>query len=687
MDVLNDFLYQVFDTPMNHQDFIKGSDVVLDRVFDHPLLIDNIVFHHSYRHFFGIFASPQMFQQRSQDLLMSPCFELIHMFGTSGFASIEKYQTFIASIKNQLSDKEFRKTYVFTKLGERRGVTFSRTSMKQNVLLFFVNLPKLAPLPPKENTNPITNKRVILSTPCQTPLDVIMNDRQFIMKLFQRPVLAIHCQTPVNIINALITCLPANVLILDLTGSLPNEQVKAVCYPVQHQIYHMLPVIASMFILVSNALHPPVKSLSQNKQASLYYMRAWDANELEENLPTFTSEYSRILTNMPCSLPTSTPLPMYRVYDMIETPNVPAHLNTHVLKGKHSSQDQFTTGARVTTYTPATQCTQCFTHIVDHLGEIPTSDIYKLAIMNRIPLSHITSPIKLTYICAPLFSQAMFQNVWRAHIHSPADNVIFYYEFLYSYFERLPHTKQLIPSYSSEPTKTTLALLDNRENPLSVTSILVALTNIATPMSCHVFTSAKAVSYYKQYLGHLNVNIIDYPDLNIAHFNIDVYNQILKSPKFWKTLQDTGAEKVIIIQDDGILARPGIEDLIPSWDYIGAPWADVPGNEYIRDNFNPELVGNGGFSVRNIAKCRHITETYENEKYQLFFQNLVEIPEDVYFTMLMIKEKFSIAPRDIAAQLSSEQVLDARSLGFHKPWAYSDRSALQRFFTSFLPAL
>ena len=680
MDVLNDFLFHVFDKPMDPHEFIKGSDVILDRVFDHPLLIENAIFHYSYRHFFGIFASPTMFQQRAADTLASPCFEFIHIFGTS----VEKYPTFIATIKNHLTNKEFRKTFVFTKLGERRGVPFNRTRSKQNVLLFFVNLPKPHP-PPTNNINPITKKRVIYPSPCSSFQDVIMNDRQFLMKFLQRPVIVVHCQTPVTILNALIKCLPPNVLILDLTESLPANQLEAVCYPIQHHLYQMLPAIASIFILVSNALHPPVKSLTQNNQSSIYYMRAWDAIELEENLPTFNGEYCRILTNMPSSLPTS-PLPVYRVYDIIEnTPSSPGGgASTHIIKGKRSSIKQDTAGCRVTTYTPTISMSQPFTHIVDDYGEIPTPDIYKLAITNKIKASNITTAINIGSICAPLFSLAMFQNIWRAHLASPLDNVVLFYEFLHSYFERVPKIRQHIPAFSAEPTKTTLVLLDNRENPLSVISIMIALTNITSPMTCHVFTNNKSLPYYKQHLAHLNVNVIDYPDLNIAHFNIDVYNQILKSTKFWQTLKGSGVDKVIIIQDDGVLARPGIEALLPAWDYIGAPWADVPGNEYIRDNFNAELVGNGGFSTRDVAKCLHITEKYEDAKHQLFFQNLVEIPEDVYFVMSMVKEGFKIAPRAIAGKLSSEQVLDNRSLGFHKPWAYTDRASLQHFLACLL---
>jgi hypothetical protein len=355
--------------------------------------------------------------------------------------------------------------------------------------------------------------------------------------------------------------------------------------------------------------------------------------------------------------------------------------------GKHSKlpdEDAATESRRVTVFSGASSTG--VTHIVDTAGEIPLDMLYTLAIKNDIPAKNITrqTPMSSSIYCAPLFSAAMFTKVWQAHLDSnqqKPNNVIIYYEFLYSYFDRASFPQA---SFSATPTKTTLALIDSRENPLSVISVIIALHNIRSPMTCHLFTNTQAFPYYAKYLSHLNVKVLKYPALDTAHFDIDVYNSVLKSPQFWKTLQNAGATKVVIIQDDGIMARPGVEDIIEPWDYIGAPWADAPGNEYIRDKITRDLVGNGGFSARDIAKCLHITEKYEEEKHQLFYQNLVEIPEDVYFVAGMKKEGYKIAPRDIASRFSSEQTLDPRAIGFHKPWAYSDQSTVKAFLAGYL---
>lgn len=691
MDVLTGFLFQVFDAPMDPDMFIKGNDVVLDRVFEHPLLTENIIFHHTYKYFFGIFASPLMFQQRNRsDILASPCFEILHMFGAPKAAD---YPTYINSIKEQTQTRDFKKMYVYTKLAERAGMHFDRSIMTQNALIFFVNN-HAAIAAQSDNTlsNPITNKRAMGSVTGST-LDAIMSDKQFILKLLQRSVIAVDCPMPVHILNALVKLFSSSPpLVLDLSRSLNPDQVATFCYSTTPELYNMLPIVSDTFILISDARHPPYKSLSQNKKHSFYYMRAWSYTiDLRENLLTFAEQYHRTLTSILTSPPAGSTL-IYRVYDILDVfPRSPLSTNaqTHVLIGKHSKisdEDASTESRRVTVFSGATASTTGVTHIVDTAGEIPVDMLYTLAIKNNIPVKNITTqtPMSSSIYCAPLFSAAMFTQVWKAHLDSnqqKPNNAITYYEFLYSYFDRTSFTQA---SFSTTPTKTTIALIDSRENPLSVISVIIALHNIRSPMTCHLFTSTQALPYYSKYLSHLNVKVLQYPALDTAHFDIDVYNSVLKSTQFWKTLKNTGAQKVIIIQDDGIMARPGVEDLIEPWDFIGAPWADAPGNEYIRDNITRDLVGNGGFSARDIAKCLLITEKYEEEKHHLFYQNLVEIPEDVYFVAGMKKEGYKIAPREIAAQFSSEQTLDPRAVGFHKPWAYSDQATVKGFLAGYL---
>ncbi|KAG1678807.1 hypothetical protein FOA52_012847 [Chlamydomonas sp. UWO 241] len=85
---------------------------------------------------------------------------------------------------------------------------------------------------------------------------------------------------------------------------------------------------------------------------------------------------------------------------------------------------------------------------------------------------------------------------------------------------------------------------------------------------------------------------------NQADIDIPAYNHLLKSPDFWRKMAP--AEKCLIFQTDSIILTQGIDEFL-SYDYIGAPWhkANERWDEISKNS--PEGVGNGGFSVRDVA--------------------------------------------------------------------------------------
>lgn len=150
----------------------------------------------------------------------------------------------------------------------------------------------------------------------------------------------------------------------------------------------------------------------------------------------------------------------------------------------------------------------------------------------------------------------------------------------------------------------------------------------------------------------------------------------------WRYLEERGYKKALIVQDDGFLLKRGIERFL-EWDYVGAPWADTRANEYIKHNINPELVGNGGLSIRSVDKMREVCEKYVLEKRELFYANLTCIPEDVYFTKYVIKIGGKVAPNYIARYFAVEQVLEPTAIGIHKAWPYHTPEVFSRFVDAF----
>ena len=85
-----------------------------------------------------------------------------------------------------------------------------------------------------------------------------------------------------------------------------------------------------------------------------------------------------------------------------------------------------------------------------------------------------------------------------------------------------------------------------------------------------------------------------------------------------------------------------INDFI-EWDYIGAAW---PRND------NQYGVGNGGFSLRTKNTMLEIIKTVSNSDTQTYYKYDTKlIPEDVYFTINMIKHKIGkLAPKNLISE-------------------------------------
>ena len=68
--------------------------------------------------------------------------------------------------------------------------------------------------------------------------------------------------------------------------------------------------------------------------------------------------------------------------------------------------------------------------------------------------------------------------------------------------------------------------------------------------------------------------------------------------------------EVLIVQDDGFPLRPGLEEFLGRWDFVGAPW---PGrDDWITRRLlkTSNLVGNGGFSLRSKAICQEASRLW-----------------------------------------------------------------------------
>jgi hypothetical protein len=160
-----------------------------------------------------------------------------------------------------------------------------------------------------------------------------------------------------------------------------------------------------------------------------------------------------------------------------------------------------------------------------------------------------------------------------------------------------------------------------------------------------------------------NINIIK---LDVENKTQTEYSKMLTTSEFWNLLH---GEKILIYQEDSFIFKKNIQEFM-HFDFIGAPF---PKNV----NDTPNLVGNGGLSLRSKSKMleviekKSVEETIFNSSTLLYMKNVkLEFPpEDVYFSKNMQELKIGkVADWDSAFAFSSESINNPNSFGGHKFW-------------------
>jgi hypothetical protein len=279
--------------------------------------------------------------------------------------------------------------------------------------------------------------------------------------------------------------------------------------------------------------------------------------------------------------------------------------------------------------------------------------------------------------------------LWDQHLTTSNNNqnnddklsMINYIDFIqrYRYIRRNDINNIACSSNNQDKGCWSVIAIDNRPNFLTVWSLELACINIDRnddrwrnkPL---LFTSKNAMSFYEKHCDW--ATIVHDPSLDVARFHIDVYNDLLTSDAFWERLEnDYHISKVLIVQDDGVLLRKGVEKFMAdeTIQYIGAPWSTT--------EMTDVRVGNGGVSIRTVKAIREVIEKYGIEdRNALFFFNLIRTPEDVLFSRRLA----TTIDVNVAKQFASEQILHPTSLAIHKPWPYHNRKEMQSFFRAIL---
>lgn len=244
------------------------------------------------------------------------------------------------------------------------------------------------------------------------------------------------------------------------------------------------------------------------------------------------------------------------------------------------------------------------------------------------------------------------------------------------------YTNILAESWSKENIGA--IIIDERATPQLRASVLNTLLMGMRRWEVSIYTTYKALdamkALFKDLESIVKINCLEQTD---SEFGWNGYNQLLKDPDFWQSLN---YDKVIIFQTDTLLIKP-VDIEYFKYDYIGSPWAK---NRYDSHSFPryshtlnrieatiesrvycntvPDglINGNGGLSIRNPKLMAQICIKHANESPS-------DEAEDIFFSKYINSHSYAVAPPEIVESFSCETEYRG-TCGAHAAWRYIDAS-------------
>jgi hypothetical protein len=126
------------------------------------------------------------------------------------------------------------------------------------------------------------------------------------------------------------------------------------------------------------------------------------------------------------------------------------------------------------------------------------------------------------------------------------------------------------------------------------------------------YQSAAALNYCQRFFEFGNTILVTHQDIDVGDIELHLIDKLdwnQYNDHVLKLIEHTSNEYVLLIQDDGHIVNPNLwDDNFLKYDYIGAPWPfeeswislqSEQQRDYMKQNFQKNRVGNGGFSLRS----------------------------------------------------------------------------------------
>jgi hypothetical protein len=738
---------EIFDVVVSEQfvmEFVKNGSVDVDDIVKHPLLRLNLNFCFVWNYLFKQYPTKQDFNSfldqygfntNSKFTIDKIMYEKmlnaipLMKLGMAQFLNGEDFIKKSTSFNDSLVSPSIIVNIVYAKLSYRYALSADALGplMNDNMIVTIINVLKQDEIFEFNDVgkNPINSSINELTRFDSAILEymsgyeklqyTITQDLHFMLQLMDNVIIHVDCNdVPEDVLKVIISqydsCFQKHIALFNCK---PKWHDDLYCFDVTKEYLHVLPSIAKCYMIITHDIHPTSRPLSYSYDNAIIYTRF--PYNLNTPIEKFMSMYDKQIVNTLEAPSIKAPFHQYTIFDVCKdrvkregvlscciVSGVPESVvETIQEKHKHVEFIQDASLADVVVHLDAGVQDSLLYLSQNSIPFVGTANKYIHHMVNGVVSNSndIEDDLRIvleTKEIVDILQKGVrhfrtLQHVdfiscyWKHYITNtcplrttnPRSGILVYCDFVIKYF--ISRLEQILSLEHHSQSPNCVILVDNRGNMLSVLSILFTMLNLNESWSCIIYTSAHALDFYNKWLGSI-ASIRHSEQLDVKRFHIDVYNKFMTSEELWSCLD---YDKCLVVQDDGVILRPGIEKFM-EYDYVGAPWVDSPPNDYIKEHVNSELVGNGGLSLRSVNVMKDIVTNWTSEKKLLFFQGLNNIPEDVYFVKHAKLLGAKLPSMATASLFSSEEMLNSNSVGFHKVWAYQHPNNVKTFFDAIL---
>jgi hypothetical protein len=274
-----------------------------------------------------------------------------------------------------------------------------------------------------------------------------------------------------------------------------------------------------------------------------------------------------------------------------------------------------------------------------------------------------------TRVLSPGVATAHGKKIDRLLIRGVLTNTLRH--FILKHSDRIRNIRRNVALHSTHVA----VIIEPDMNPTFELCVKSVILHLDKKWALKVFHSHSNARYVQQVLRGVS-NVQFFEIRGSSNFDIDDYNRLMKNSNFWRGLN---AERALIFQSDSVMIRSGIEKF-EQYDYVGAPWR-LDNNERIQNLINTKqlqtVVGNGGFSLRNVSAMINIVESISSPD---------DEQEDIFFVKGLEKFGYKIPDKAVAQEFCVEVKLQQgkklyhkkRPLALHAAWYYVHEDEIKR---------